>query len=84
MKTHKLKCHPSIFRSIVAKVKTWEYRLNDRDFDVGDALDYHEWVPGPCTEYTGQRAMATVTYIMHGGRFGIPEGYCVMSIRVDA
>lgn len=22
-----------------------------------------------------------VTYILHGGRFGVPEGYCVMGIR---
>ncbi len=27
---------------------------------------------------------ATVTYVLHGGRFGLPPGLCVMSIRVNA
>lgn len=27
---------------------------------------------------------ATVTSILHGGRFGLPPGVCVMSIRVQA
>ena len=84
MKTHKLKVHPSIYRSIVSKVKTWEIRKNDRDFDVGDHLQLREYDPGPCGDYTGQSVIATVMYIMHGGRFGIPEGYCIMSIRVEA
>lgn len=26
---------------------------------------------------------ATVTYVLHGGRFGLPHGVCVMSIRVE-
>ncbi len=82
MKTHRLKCHPSVFRSIAAKVKTWDFRKNDRDYDVGDVLVLREYDPGPCGDYSGSVIETTVTYIMHGGRFGIPEGYCIMSIMV--
>lgn len=27
---------------------------------------------------------ARVTYILHGGRFGLPDGVCVMSIRPES
>ena len=38
--------------------------------------------PEPHGEFTGNRADASVDYVLHGGQFGIVEGYCVMSITV--
>lgn len=82
MKKHELKCWPSVFQAVANGEKTWEFRLNDRDFQVGDVLALVEWDPhkryavGP--EY--RQLKMRVTYIMYGGQFGIPVGYCVMSI----
>lgn len=93
MREHTLKVWPSVFAALLDGSKTFEFRKNDRDFAVGDELALYEWDPtkepsGFTSEYdrkyvprTGRSMRARVTYIAHGGRFGIPEGYCVMSIQ---
>jgi hypothetical protein len=70
----------------------------DRDFAVDDVLVLRLWDPAspramgqgsyigrgrPVLHIEEADAMrARVTYILHGGRFGLTEGVCVMSIRV--
>lgn len=93
--THKLKTWPEPFKATRTYAKRFEFRLNDRDFQVGDDLLLQEWEPegsfgevGHTDEtalvvtgrYTGQECLRTVTYILRGPAFGIPEGYVVMSI----
>ena len=80
MKEHDLKCWPEPFKALVADLKTFEWRKNDRDYQVGDVLHLREWDPGT-KEYTGRDIRMAVTYIMHKGDFEIHEGYCIMSIR---
>lgn len=79
-KIHMLKIVPPYFDLIIARRKLWEYRLNDRDFKEGDFLHLKEWDPFK-KDYSGRFMEVLVTYIAIGGRFGIPEGYCIMSIR---
>lgn len=102
--THELKAHPEPFQAVKSGVKTWEFRKDDRGFQVGDTLLLREWDPTErtgckygaiCTTgcmipqdcdyeapigYTGDELRVTVTYILRSG-FGIPEGYCIMSIQ---
>lgn len=59
--------------------KTFEFRINDRDYKVGDTLHMKEYDPEK-QEETGRQMWCDVTYVLPGGNFGLPEGYCVMGI----
>lgn len=82
MTTHELKTWPVYFRRVCAGDKTFEVRKSDRDFQIGDFLTLKEYDPYK-GEYTGKEVSAYITYILHGGAFGIQDGYCVMSIKLD-
>lgn len=71
MRIHVLKCDAEPFMATIGFQKSFEYRKNDRGFCEGD---YLELVCGAI------RCLFHVDYIMYGGQYGIPEGYCVMSI----
>ena len=94
---HELKTHPSVFDAVKDGRKTWEFRRNDRDFQVGDTLILEFYDPAP-NDFISSRSHgylyeekgpgrihidARVTYILHGGQFGVPVGFCVMSIEVE-
>lgn len=97
MAEHILKCWPNSYDAIEAGVKCFEWRRDDRGFEVGDVLVLRKWDPTPGTlgskGYVMTRAKPThlidsytelrvrVTYILRG-QFGVPENYCVMSIEV--
>lgn len=95
MRVHELKCWPEQFAALLDGSKTFEYRLNDRAYMVGDVLDIGHWDPcliggrGYWRDIDGREAETLsdahrlrfrVTHIEHGGRFGIPEHYCVMAL----
>jgi hypothetical protein len=85
--THELKCHPEPFQAVKRGDKLFEFRKDDRDFRVGDTLRLREWIPDGgwingykvWGHYTGRECARTITYIIREG-FGIPEGYCIMSL----
>jgi len=85
-KTHYLKTWPNFFYAILYKFKGFEVRKNDRDFGVGDNLILQEFDPlfegGNVGHFTGREIAVVVTSILHGGKFGIEEGFCVMGIEV--
>lgn len=78
---HQLKCWPDSFQAMVDGLKTFEIRRNDdRNYQVGDILDNREWEPIR-NEYTGRALRQLVTFILGGGLYGVPEAYCIMSVR---
>jgi hypothetical protein len=91
---HHLKTHPEPFADLAAGLKTFEFRVNDRGFAVGDVLVLEEYVPEqgekpapgkPGTgwasgRYTGARCVRGVTHILRGPEFGIPDGHVIMSL----
>jgi hypothetical protein len=79
MKTHDLKIWPEYFGAVVSGLKPFEVRRNDRQFEVGDHLRLREWGP-TAKEYTGRQATARISYVLHGGQFGIEEGVVVMGL----
>ena len=94
MKTHRLKTWPSEFEAVRSGVKRFEVRSNrDRDFAVGDILALEHWDPGMYEGRGGyvrgqdafgiDSVFVRVTYILHGGRFSLPEGVCVMSVELE-
>jgi len=80
MKSHTLKTWPTQFQGVVDRKKLHEWRRNDRDFAAGDELVLVEWDPSVQKE-TGRRVLCIVTWLTVG--FGVPEGWCCMSIRPD-
>ena len=84
---HDLKIWPGAFAAVEAGAKRFEYRKDDRDFNVGDRLRLREWDPTPnpnifdfcALGYTGAEVLVNVTYILRG--HAVPNGYCVMSIE---
>ncbi len=80
IKIHVLKTNPVPFEAIKSGLKTFEYRLNDRNYQHGDYLNLMEYDPETC-KFTGEEISVRVSYILHGGEFGVPDGYCIMSVR---
>lgn len=88
--THELKCNDEFMMDIATGLKSFEVRQNDRGFEVGDTLLLKGGNLGGAgmTDhdltyvYSGKVLEAEVTYILHGGKWGIQKGYCVMGIKV--
>lgn len=78
---HELKTLADFRWDIIHNRKTFEVRKNDRNFQVDDILLLKFW-NDELKQYTGDEAKAEVLYVLHGGKFGIEEGYCVMGIKV--
>ncbi len=80
---HTLKIQPEPFRAIRDGTKRHEWRRDDRapSFAVEDYLVLQEWDPDK--GYTGRWSMVRVTHVTRGPDFGIPEGWCVMSIQLQ-
>jgi len=76
---HALKTWMPQFQNILDERKLFEYRINDRGFQLGDFLLLREWNQD-AEKYTGRRLLVKVIYIVEGGIFGIPKEYCIMSI----
>jgi hypothetical protein len=80
MSQHTLKTWPAYFDAILDGRKTYEIRVNDRDYKVGDILLLQEWNP-IASRHTEREIRVLVTYMTEGGDWGIPEGHCVMAVR---
>lgn len=82
--THDLKCWDDAFQAVMRGDKRAEFRKNDRGFCVGDFLllrEYQEFEPDKW-RYTGKELTVKVLHIQEG--FGIPTGFCMMSIEKRA
>lgn len=74
---HELKTSSQVFWDLVSEIKTWEFRLNDRGYKVGQILKLREFGQ---LGYTENFIIRKITYILKGPDFNIPNGYCIMSI----
>jgi hypothetical protein len=80
---HFLKTWPFPFEDMKAGRKPFEYRRWDRDFRVNDILVLEKWSADGEKRLDGTEHRR-VTYLLPGGSFGVPNGYCVMGlVRVD-
>ena len=84
---HELKTDPEVFDAVKSGEKTFEIRLNDRNFKVGDVLFLRrtrhtgeEMRVGMPLEYTDDELRKTVRYILHGPIYGLADGWVIMSI----
>ena len=73
---HELKTETQYYQAIEKGLKQFELRKNDRDFKVGDILTLKETVNAT---YTGRTYICPeIKYILHGGKYGLEEGYCIL------
>lgn len=77
---HELKCWPDVFQAMWDGLKTFEYRKDDRGYKVGDVIRNREH-SASSGEYTGRELRLLITYKLSEGHFGVPTGYCVLSVR---
>lgn len=78
-KVHHLKTWIEYFEEIFMDRKKFEVRKNDRDYKVGDFLIIKEF-DNDKQKYTGREMARVITYVLHGGQFGIEKDYVVLSI----
>ncbi len=86
---HELKTWPEPFQAVLDGRKRYEIRDNDRNYAVGDVLHLLEWDPDEDPDeaapegsrgYTGRDLRVIVTHKTEGGRWGVRDTCCVMSI----
>lgn len=89
MTKHVLKIWPEYYDAVANGIKTFEIRKNDRDFKIGDTIRLREYNSAMETEidaerYTGRDIKVCVVYMLTSMDYpsGIPEGYCILGIRV--
>lgn len=74
MTQHRLKCWPSYFQAAIEGEKTFELRLNDRHFQVGDEIILEEWNP-VTRSYTGRKSNSfVVSYVLNLKQYADVKG----------
>ena len=76
--THDIKVWPEFFEALALGLKTWEVRLNDRGYKMGDLLVLREWDPKD-GEMTGRALQARVSYVAYNPP-GCEAGVVIMSL----
>jgi hypothetical protein len=77
---HELKTWPEYFNDVRSGRKTFELRLNDRDFQYGDTLVLKEFDPST-NRYTGDSIKRWISHISHPSDcLPIPSGYVILSL----
>jgi len=77
-KAHSLKTWPLYFQAIWDGSKTFDIRLNDRDFIPGDLVILEEYDPNLKT-YLGRTLTKKIGFLIQG-EWGLPENTCCFSL----
>ena len=82
MKTHKLKLKIDFCEAVLNGTKTFEIRKNDRDFKMGDLINF---TPvdndGEAGYHKVQNCTYKITYILSG--WGLKDNYVVLAIKEE-
>lgn len=66
--THELKIWPCYFERVKSGEKTFEYRINDRGFQMGDRVMLREYTESRSlsipSAYTGREALFEIGYVL--------------------
>lgn len=86
-KVHELKTWPAPFEAVRDGSKSYELRVADRDFQVGDLLRLREFDPlvdpqcSPEHGYTLRELTRRISYITPPGTFGLPDNLCILALE---
>lgn len=78
MRIHELKVAGIHFPALRAGRKKFEYRLNDRDYKVGDYLLLRELTE--LMVFTGKWLLFQVEYILDDSWYSMPKNHMVLSL----
>lgn len=79
---HELKTWPEAFDAVAGGRKTWEIRLDDRGFKLGDTVVLCRYDPDlRGGQYTGERCQKRVGFMLRGPDFGIPSGFVIFTLE---
>lgn len=76
-KIHELKIAPEYFKEVLSKEKTFEFRYNDRNYQVDDIIKLKEY---DNSQYTGREISVQITYILQDFE-GLQSNYAILSIK---
>ena len=74
---HHLKTETEYYQAVERGEKKFELRKNDRNFQKYDMVTLEEVVNGIPTGRC--LSLGEIKYIFNGGKFGLPEGYCIFN-----
>lgn len=80
-KQHDLKTIEPYFDAVDQGWKTFEVRLNDRDFRVDDFVRLHSCDEAGNLTFPPKSLTRRITYILHGPAFGVSEHHCVLALQ---
>ena len=76
---HYLKVECEFYTPLSRRLKTFEVRKNDRNFQVNDILILREW-SAATEDYTGLYLCAQISYILDDPRY-CKEGYVILGLK---
>lgn len=80
-KEHVLKCWNKFFVMVLKGLKTFELRLNDRDFQVGDMVTLREY-NNKTKRYSGREITFEISYMLHlSDWFGADNKFVIMGFK---
>ena len=79
IRIHNLKIKPNYFKDVIAEIKRFEVRFNDRNFKVGDLIVLEEFDD---KGYTGKYVNAEITYICDYLLSFVKKDYVVLGIKL--
>ena len=83
-RTHELKIWPQYFRAILSGSKTYEVRINDRCYCLGDTCHLREWDP-ETQKYTGRDCFVKIIHITNSADWDmIPNHLAIFGIELTA
>ena len=87
MTVHDLKTDSEVFDAVARGEKTFEIRIDDRGFAVGDCLLLRRTLHtgeqmhfGSPLVYTGEYVTRTITHILRGPIYGLRSGWAILSL----
>lgn len=79
MKLHELKIKQEYWEEVMSNNKNFELRKNDRDYQVGDLINF-KVIIGEVIIPT--ESVYRITYVLKGvPEYGLSEDYCILGIK---
>ena len=74
---HYLKTDSQYYKAVERGEKKFELRINDRNFKKHDIVTLEEAIGGVKTGKS--LPPIEICYLLEGGKYGLPEGYCIFN-----
>lgn len=78
-RVHQIKAECEFYAPLFSRLKNFEVRKNDENYQVNDILIFREW-SAAIEAYTGFVLCAQISYILDDPRF-CKEGYVILGLK---